>query len=71
VEASYEATDLARFTAELAALRSAAEKGRRQSPPLAEPIYVDRDMWEKSSSNLLSNAFKHTFEGSIRVTLQR
>ena len=32
-------------------------------PPLAEPAYVDRDMWEKIVLNLLSNAFKYTLEG--------
>jgi len=31
---------------------------------------VDREMWEKIVLNLLSNAFKHTFEGSISVTLR-
>ncbi len=36
---------------------------------LPEPIYVDRQMWEKIVLNLLSNAFKFTFEGSIRVAL--
>ena len=38
--------------------------------PIAEPVYVDRDMWEKVVSNLLSNAFKFTFEGAVTVTLQ-
>jgi len=41
-----------------------------ECPPIGEPVYVDRDMWEKVVSNLLSNAFKFTFEGSVAVTLK-
>src|SRR6185436_571882 len=37
--------------------------------PLPEPAFVDRDMWEKIVLNLVSNAFKHTFEGEIRVAV--
>jgi signal transduction histidine kinase len=74
-QASYEATDLAAYTVELAStFRSAIEKAgltlTEDCPSLPEPIYVDREMWEKIVLNLLSNAFKHTFEGGIRVTFR-
>jgi PAS domain S-box-containing protein len=75
IQASYRPTDLSPFTAELASnFRSAMEKAglklRVDCPSLPEPLYVDRDMWEKIILNLLSNAFKHTFEGEIKVTMQ-
>ena len=40
-------------------------------PPLDEPVYIDREMWEKIVLNLLSNAFKFTFAGEVRVALRR
>ncbi|MGH8166327.1 MAG: histidine kinase dimerization/phospho-acceptor domain-containing protein, partial [Woeseiaceae bacterium] len=51
VQVSYESTDLAGLTADLASnFRSACEKAGLElcviCPPLPEPIYVDRDMWE-------------------------
>ncbi|MBW4565735.1 MAG: response regulator [Mojavia pulchra JT2-VF2] len=75
VQASYEPTDLASFTAELASVfRSAVEQAGMQlsvnCPPLPAPVYVDREMWEKIVLNLLSNAFKFTFAGKIAVSLQ-
>ena len=74
--AAYEPTDLPMFTAELAStFRSAIEKaGLRlivNCPPLSQPVCVDRGMWEKIVLNLLSNAFKFTFEGEVTVTLQK
>ncbi len=74
-QASYQATDLAALTAELAsAFRSAMESaGLRftvECPPLNAPVYVDREMWEKIVLNLLSNAFKYTLAGQVAVTLK-
>lgn len=72
--AHFRPVDLAAFTAELASnFRSAMDKaGLRLSidaPPLAQPVHVDRDMWEKVVLNLLSNAFKFTFAGEIAVSV--
>ena len=75
MQAYFEPTDLAAFTTELASLfRSAIERaGLRlivDCPPLAEPVYVDRGMWEKVVLNLISNALKFTFDGEIAVSLR-
>ncbi|MGH9337762.1 MAG: GAF domain-containing sensor histidine kinase, partial [Vicinamibacteria bacterium] len=75
IEACYQPTDLTAVTADLASVfRSAIERaGLRlivDLPPLAHPVYVDGEMWEKIVSNLLSNAFKFTFEGEIEVELR-
>lgn len=75
IQASFEPTDLAELTTDLASMfRSAVERaGLRysvQCASLPEPVYVDQEMWEKIVLNLLSNAFKFTFEGEIEVRLQ-
>jgi len=75
LQANYEATDLSLLTAQLASVfRSAVERaGLRlvvDCPPLPEPVFVDREMWEKIVLNLLSNALKSTFDGEIRVAVR-
>ena len=75
IQASYEPTDLATFTADLASVfRSTIERAGLQllidCSPMADPVYVDREMWEKIVFNLLSNAFKFTLSGEIEVSLR-
>jgi PAS domain S-box-containing protein len=75
-QAVFQATDIAELTTELASVfRSATERaGVRlvvNCKPPGGPAYVDRDMWEKIVLNLVSNAFKFTFEGEIKVSLKQ
>jgi signal transduction histidine kinase len=74
-EASFEPTDLAALTTDLAsAFRSAIERASLrfevEALPLDELFYVDHEMWEKIVLNLLSNALKFTFDGAISVRLR-
>src|SRR5262245_23856679 len=63
VRIRFEPLDLCVVTTDLAStFRSAMERAGLEftveCDPLAEPVYVDRDMWEKIVLNLISNAFK-------------
>lgn len=76
VEISYEPTPLDVLTRDLAStFRSAMERANLaymvECDTLGEPVYVDREMWEKIVLNLLSNAFKFTLRGSVSLRLRR
>jgi signal transduction histidine kinase len=74
VDARFQPTDLASLTADLAGVfRSAIERAGLKyivrCEQLPEPVFVDREMWEKIVLNLLSNAYKFSFEGEIELML--
>ena len=73
--AYFEKTDLPALTRELASsfdslCERAGLKFSVECEALPQAVYVDRDMWEKIVLNLLSNAFKFTFDGGISVRLR-
>ncbi|WP_223644050.1 ATP-binding protein [Corallococcus sp. EGB] len=74
VRAAFQPTDLSAYTAELVShFESIAKRAQLtltlDAAPLPEPVWVDREMWEKIVFNLLSNAMKFTFEGGVHVRL--
>ncbi len=76
IEATYEPVGFAELNAELASVfRAAIEKAGLHYTvdcrDLGEPVYIDREMWEKVILNLISNAFKFTLSGEITVCVER
>ncbi|GAB4001982.1 hypothetical protein GCM10028807_59490 [Spirosoma daeguense] len=75
VQAQFRPVDLVGLTTDLASsFRSLIEKAGLQfivdCQSLPSAVYADAEMWEKIVLNLLSNAFKYTLKGSIRIELK-
>lgn len=73
-QALYNAVDLADVTRDLASsFRSICEKAglylEVDARALPEPVFVDSEMWDKIVLNLISNAFKFTLVGGIKINV--
>ena len=73
-EANFTLTDISYLTKNLAAnFRSVIEKAgltlEVKAEEIIQPVYLDKQMWEKIVFNLLSNAFKYTLNGKITINI--
>lgn len=73
LQSRFSSTDIVAYTRNLASnFRPIIEKAGLEfiiEGDVRRPIYIDRMMWEKIIFNLLSNAFKYTLKGTIRISL--
>ena len=72
--AQFQLTDIVQLTNDIASnFRAVAEAAGLKFTILADtinqPVYIDKEMWEKIVLNLLSNAFKYTLNGGIDIRL--
>jgi signal transduction histidine kinase len=75
MRATFAPLDVGTATAELAGMfQSVAAKAKLvltvDCPPLKELVWIDRDLWEKVVSNLVSNALKYTHSGEVAVRVR-
>ncbi|HEY1054905.1 MAG TPA: ATP-binding protein, partial [Emticicia sp.] len=73
-QAHFVPTDISAYTKNLASnFRSVMEKAGLEliveEGTIKEPVYLDKQMWEKIVFNLLSNAFKYTLKGRVTISL--
>ncbi|HVS98807.1 MAG TPA: ATP-binding protein [Puia sp.] len=76
MEGRYRKVDIATLTKDIAStFRSAVEKAGMElvivTEEVDDDVYVDTDMWERIILNLVSNAFKYSHRGSIRVEVRQ
>ncbi|RHZ80261.1 hypothetical protein Glove_138g49 [Diversispora epigaea] len=81
LEAQFRETDIVKYTLELVSCFESMAKSLKLDyfieiptckefySELKNPVFVDRDMYEKIIFNICSNAFKHTWTGNITVRL--
>lgn len=72
----FEPVNLAATTTQLASSFewSARRKGiafRVECEDLLQPVYIDPEAWRRVVLNLLSNAFKYTLQGEVRLVLRK
>jgi PAS domain S-box-containing protein len=75
MEAKFEPTDISAITRDLASsFRSAVESSGIEYQvsinDIYRPVLLDINMWEKIVLNLISNAFKYTEKGQIKIELR-
>jgi signal transduction histidine kinase/CheY-like chemotaxis protein len=74
VQAFYQPTDFTKITLDLAsqfrsAIEAAGLKYVLKTETISEPVYLNREMWEKIVFNLISNALKFTHKGKIQLVV--